>query len=436
MLSRTWLIPTQVLAVVAFLFGGAVQARAQSGHYIVSFRTGTSHAARAAAVARAGGRIRFNYSLVEGAAITVPNANALQRLQQDAAVQSIIPDREVFAIQLGAQAAGKGKPGGGGSAQIIPEGVKRVGKPTSSSNGEGIGVAIVDTGIDFAHSDLSPASEAFSSQGSSCQDDNGHGTHVTGIVAALDNSTGVVGVAPKSKPYCVKVLNANGSGEDSDVIAGLDWVYDHRSGSAALPRIGVVNMSLGRPGTLDDNPLLHGAIKKLYDAGIVVVVAAGNDPNLEVSQQVPATYPEVLAIASTTAIAGTNRCVFFSGVIGADTASYFTSDGAFNGETGVGVTISAPGEDQENISNACLIQSVGILSTRLGGGTIRLSGTSMAAPHIAGVVARLLQLGTAGVENIRAFLRATATNSGLAPFDSPTIAYSFDGEREGVGHVN
>jgi hypothetical protein len=86
-------------------------------------------------------------------------------------------------------------------------------------------------------------------------------------------------------------------------------------------------MSLGRDGTVDDNPPLRAAVKKLYDAGVTIVVAAGNDATKEVSQKVPASYPEVLAVASTTAISGTNSCRWFSGVIAADTASYFTTDG-------------------------------------------------------------------------------------------------------------
>ena len=120
-------------------------------------------------------------------------------------------------------------------------------------------------------------------------------------------------------------------------------------------------MSLGRAGTLDDNPTQRAAVQNLVANGIAVIVAAGNDATLEVSQQVPATYPEVIAIASTTAKVGTNSYTGFSGVIGADTASYFTTDGAFNSTTGIGVSISAPGETQEDISRAGYVQSVGIL---------------------------------------------------------------------------
>jgi len=106
--------------------------------------------------------------------------------------------------------------------------------------------------------------------GASCQDDHGHGTHVTGIVAALDNDIDVVGVAPKATPYCVKVLDSTFTGSDSNVIAGLDWVF---SNNAILsPPIRAVNMSLGRNGTLNDNPALRAAVSRLYDLGISLSV--------------------------------------------------------------------------------------------------------------------------------------------------------------------
>ena len=83
----------------------------------------------------------------------------------------------------------------------------------------------------------------------------------------------------------------------------------------------------------------------------------------------------------------------------------------------------------------CGVTSVGILSTKLGGGTTRLSGTSMASPHVAGIVARLMQSGAAGPENIRGIIRARADRIGIVPLDSPATGYTFDGEREGIGRA-
>jgi subtilisin len=390
-----------------------------SQDYIVSFRAGTGPSERAQVVLQAGAQARFNYTIVDAAAVRVPNENALAALQRHPRVESIVPDRVMTAIQ--SPNAKPNKPGGGGDSgaggEIMPEGVKRVGLPGSSSDGTGIGVAILDTGIDYNHVDLAVAPAKFDAFGGNCFDGNGHGTHVSGIVAAKQgNGTGVVGVAPKATLHCVKVLNDQGSGSDSNIMAGLDWVYQNRVAN----NLRVVNMSLGRLGTLNDNPSLRAAITKLYQEKIVVVVAAGNDPTKVVNQQVPATYPEVFAVASTTAIDGTEQCSFLSAPIKKDTASYFTTDGFFDGVTRIGVTISAPGEDAEIVSRNCMISSVGILSLKAGGGTTRMSGTSMASPHVAGVVARMMQKGSAEVESIRGLIRSEATLAGTAPFASPT----------------
>jgi len=419
------------VAAMVFIFVWSATAQvpeAPAGH-IVIFQPGTPPAARASSVQRVGALVRFNYTVVDAVAVSLLDANAVAALQQDRSVAAIIPDRVMHAIQQ--PIVGDSPVSILASPQTIPAGVRRVGIPTSISNGNGIGVAIVDTGVDFTHPDLAPAAQSFTAVGTSCQDDNGHGTHVSGIVAALNNTIDVVGVAPNAKLYCVKVLDRLGTGSDSAVMAGLDWVFNNHS--SVVPPIRVVNMSLGRPGSLEDNPPLRAFIQRLYNDGVVVVVAAGNDSNSQVNQEVPATYPEVLAVGSTTALDGSNSCFLVQGRISADTASYFTTDGKFDPNTRIGVTISVPGEDRENTSVFCAVTSVGILSTRLGGGTTRLSGTSMASPHVAGIVARFMQSGVAGPENIRGLLRAGADRKGLAPLDSPAAGYTFDGEREGVG---
>ena len=368
---------------------------------------------------------------VNGFAGHVPPGR-LAALAADPRVLRVVPDRTVVA---------NGKPGSGGgtttTGQTVPAGVQRIGAAPGgvAYTGAGVGVAVLDTGVDFNHTDLQPlGSASFSAFGASAQDNNSHGTHVAGTIAARNNTGGVVGVAPAATIYAVKVLDAAGSGSDSAVTAGLDWVA--ANAATVFPRIRVVNMSLGRAGTLGDNPVMRAAVQNLTANGIAVIVAAGNDASLEASQQVPSTYPEVIAVASTTAKAGTNQYPSFPGVIGADTASYFTSDGAFNSATGIGVSISGPGEDQENISKAGFLSSVGILSTNLGGGTTRMSGTSMASPHTAGVAAliwhKALTFGqSVSPADIRTRIRNGAANP-AAPLDSPTTGYSFDGVREGV----
>jgi subtilisin len=411
-----------VVAVLLVMQGTAGVVLAQGAeNYIVRFREGTTAAARAAVVRGAGAALGVNFGRVNAAAVRVPNTNALTALLNNPSVLAVIPNRPVFAYQNG-----KGKPGGGGGSgttQVVPAGVDRVGRPTSDSNGLGVGVAVLDTGVDLTHPDLAgtvDGSNAFGAQ--SCQDDEGHGTHVAGIIAAQDNTTGVIGVAPKATIYCVKVLDGTGSGSDATIMSGLEWVLNNHA--SFVPAIKVVNMSLGRPGSVDDNPDMHDLIVELQGVGITVVVAAGNDAAVEVSGQIPAAYPEVIAVASTTAVAGTNQCRFLSAPIAADTASYFTTDG-------IGVIVSAPGEERENVSRACFISSVGILSTRLGGGTTRMSGTSMASPHVAGVAARYYQAGfQAG--DIRQYLQTDADRIGTAPVNSPGSQYTFDGVREGI----
>lgn len=435
--------------------------------YIVQFTKGTSPGVRTLAAAQAGAAIRYNYVSTEAIAVTVPNANALNSLKRNAAVISVTADHIIEAAVV----KGNAKPGSGGgppalglsTTQQVSYEVQRVGIPASGSDGTGIGVAVVDSGIDFNHPDLAPAANANSTAfnaitpGASCQDDGGHGTHVSGLIAAVNNSIGILGVAPAVKLYCVKVLDSTLTGSDSQLMAGLDWVIQHRA--SVTPRIRVVNMSLGRPldvGETLDNSALRPMVQALYSAGVAVVASAGNSPDMEITQMVPAGFPEVMAVASTVANNGIRTCYLFGlpslGAVSADTASGFTTDGA-------GVAVSAPGEERSDIvtlgSAGCVGLEYGTLSTTLNTGGVsrklvpglqEARGTSFAAPLVVGTVARVMQkqlvpatLNSTEVEGIRSWLRANANRRNVAPLDHPWAGviydYTFDGVREGVAQA-
>ena len=211
-------------------------------------------------------------------------------------------------------------------------------------------MAVIDTGIDNDHPDLGVTGGVnFVRIGrrvnpNAWDDDNGHGTHVAGIIAARDNDIGVVGVAPGASLYAVKVLNANGSGYYSDIIAGLQWCINSDA------PIHVVNMSLG--GT-SDSPAMESACIAARDKKIFLVAAAGNSGGGVIY---PAAYESVIAVAAT------------------DKSDVRASWSCFGEE----IDIAAPG--------------VNIYSTYKGGGYTTMSGTSMASPHVAGTLALSLDV--------------------------------------------
>jgi len=202
------------------------------------------------------------------------------------------------------------------------------------------------------------------SNGNSWEDDNGHGTHVAGIAAAIDNDQDVVGVAPGARIWAVKVLDSRGSGSFGDVICGLDWVVAHKD------TIDVVNLSLSGSGSENDecnSSGFHKAICGVVDAGIPVVVAAGNQGR-NASTRVPASYDEVItvsAIGDSDGKPGSN---------GPNTC-FGNRDDTFANYSNFGddVDIAAPGDCILSLSNT--------------GDPHRESGTSEASPHVAGAIA-------------------------------------------------
>lgn len=276
--------------------------------------------------------------------------NQLEKLKNDDRVDYIEEDRIItLAPPCGTPNGGPCEDDGGddGDGQVTPWGIDRVGGATAGS-----GTAwVIDTGIDLDHPDLNvdtDRSDVFVSRGpgsGTADDGNGHGTHVAGTIAALDNDIDVVGVAAGASVVAVKVLDDRGSGSYSDVIAGIDYV------AASASSGDVANMSLGG-GTSD---AVDDAVRNAADQGIYFAVAAGND-GADANNYSPARveYNNVWTVSAT------------------DESDVFASFSNWSGPTDPPIEFAAPG--------------VSILSLWESGGTNTISGTSMASPHVAGVL--------------------------------------------------
>ncbi len=178
-------------------------------------------------------------------------------------------------------------------AQSTPYGITMVQAPTvwaaagpGGTRGTGAVVADLDTGLDLLHPDLpAPATMQSFIDGQAVQDGHGHGTHTAGTICALDNTIGVVGVAPSATLIVGKVLSDGGSGPDSSVAAGIDW--------AVANRARVISMSLGGS---DDGQAMHDSCDAALAAGVLVVAAAGNSNSSAPSY--PAAWSSVLSVAA------------------------------------------------------------------------------------------------------------------------------------------
>ncbi len=290
---------------------------------------------------------------LNGFSAKIPDSQ-LQKVRNDPAVLSVIEDRIVTA-------SSDTHPIGVRRSEADRNALSQIGSQTNPIN---VDVAVIDTGIDSDHPDLNVVGGVNCVPGeTSWEDQYGHGTHVAGTIGALDNGSGVVGVAPGARLWAVRVLDANGEGEFSDVICGVDWVTAHAD------TIEVANMSLGGEGEVTgcSNGGFQQAICQSVAAGVTYVVAAGNS-GVNASGFVPAAFPEVItvsAIADTDGIpGGTGPSSIFYGAD--DTLATFSNYGS-------AVDIAAPG--------------VNIQSTWLNGGYNVSSGTSMASPHVAGAAA-------------------------------------------------
>lgn len=166
------------------------------------------------------------------------------------------------------------------------------------TRGGGVKVAVIDTGIDTTHPDLVGAYSGgwdFVNDDADPQDDNGHGTHVSGTIAAADNTVGVVGVAPDADLYALKILDAEGSGRGGDMIAAVDWAIDPNGDSDTSDHMDVINLSLGGSSS---SILEREAFERARAVGIVCVAASGNNHPERLFVDFPAAYPAVIAVGA------------------------------------------------------------------------------------------------------------------------------------------
>lgn len=333
----------------------------RSSYIVVLHDNERSPAAAAREISdKVGGEVGFVYQYaLKGFSITVP-AQAVAGLRANPRVKYVATDDIRYAF-----------------AQSVPTGLKRIfadANPAIGIDGADdsrvdVDVAVIDTGIDLQHPDLyvsggvNCTGSPFNSQCvSGGDDDHYHGTHVAGIIGALDNDFGVAGVAPGARLWAVKVLNSRGSGYSSWIIAGIDWVAQNAA------TIEVANMSLGGSGYSQAE---YDAIQGAVDLGIAFAVAAGNSDDNALNYS-PAAFDNVLTVSA---------LADFNGLAGGGAAATCRSDVddtlADFSNWGPAVDIAAPG--------VCILSTFPLEKGEYG----TISGTSMASPYAAGALALL-----------------------------------------------
>jgi subtilisin family serine protease len=269
------------------------------------------------------------YNRLSTIAVAQLTKEEVAQLKSDSEVEAVEPDRVVSIVSCSTPVP----------AQIAPWGIEKIG----GGDGKGKTVWVIDTGVDLDHPDLTVDASRSRSfvAGTTPDDDHGHGSHVAGIIAAKNNSIGVLGVAAGATVVSIKVMDASGKGSSSKLAEAVNYVSQNaRTGD-------VVNMSVG--GGVSE--ILDNAVKEAASKGIFFAVAAGND-----SQDASTSSPA--------RVDGTNVYTV-SAINNEDTFASFSNYGA-------SIDYAAPG--------------VNIPSTFKEGGYATMSGTSMAAPHLAGIL--------------------------------------------------
>ncbi len=377
---------------------------------IVVFQKGISDQAQEQLTSQEGARVLHRLPLVGGVSLELPAGREFQvveALRRNSAVVGVYGDHLVEAAHVVSMT-----PVEPPATEILPWGVERIGAPAvfnpmTPRRVPRPTVAILDTGIDTKHPELTQyIAGGYNARAgenpANYHDDNGHGTHMAGIIAAASNGQGIIGIASRPSLIAVKVLDSTGHGYLSDLINGLQWV--------ARRGIRVVNMSLSFS---EDSPLLEEVTKKLYHTGAIMVAAAGNrcvfgatddggdddggdddggDSGCDLSQdplqgdvKYPARYPWVIAVGATD---------------------------LYDQVTGY----SRSGPELEAVAPGGSKTTERILSTIGGRGYGLGSGTSQSAAHVTGAVATVLQFAhELSVEEVRALLHTTAKDLGYPP---------------------
>ncbi|MFM2124034.1 MAG: hypothetical protein RL328_485 [Acidobacteriota bacterium] len=313
------------------------------------------------AVESNGGKAFKSFSLIRAAA-TRMTPEQVERLKANGLVEAVEPDVQIRALDAeldntwGVKAINAG---------LVHD---------SGNKGAAVKVCVLDTGINTTHPELAPNYKGgydFVNGDADPSDDNGHGTHTAGTIAAVMNGANVRGVAPQVDLYVYKILDAGGGGYASSIVSALQ----------ACVAVGgkVTNNSYGASSDLGTS--VRAAFDNAKAAGVVNVASAGNSGAGANTVGFPGQYPSVIAVAATDSA---NNWAGFS-------------------STGPAVAVAAPG--------------VSILSTYLGGGYAYMSGTSMASPHVAGVAALVVACGITNPDSVKSRLTSTALDLGTAGRD-------------------